>query len=59
MHIHELRDTINSKLSHEPFPHSPSKVHPVKILAIDNSQKKVILSTNEPHNIYFIISNNP
>ena len=40
MHIHELRDTINSKLSHEPFPHPPSKVHPVKILAIDNSQKK-------------------
>jgi len=58
MHIHELRDTINNKLSHEPFPRPPSKAHPVKILAIDNS-KKVVLSTNEPHNIYFIISNNP
>ena len=58
MHIHELRDTINSKLSHKPFPHPPNKAHPVKILAIDNSQK-VLLYTNEPHNIYFIISNNP
>ena len=31
--MRELRDTINNKLSHEPFPRPPSTVHPVKIFS--------------------------